>query len=253
MRIKILLLLFLFSKFLIASDIDQALVQFDSANVAYAEADFEGAQKQYEALLESNVLSDDLHYNLANTYFKTNQISLAILHYEKALKINPSNEDAAFNLKIANEKTVDKIESLPELFIYRWWQNVYQLFYMDQWAILSISLLAISLLLFIAYLIFQAIAIKKISFYGFILFLIVAGLSWVMAANQKANLQRSSHGIIMEPSLNVVSAPSSGSSQLFVLHEGTKVKIVQKNDNWVEIALPNGNKGWILNESVASI
>ena len=232
---------------------EQARALFEQANQAYEDADYNRAMEHYQELLNQELLSDDIHYNLGNSYFKTSNIAEAILHYEKALKINPSHEDAAFNLSIANEKTVDKLESIPELFIYRWWKAIYQLFSIDQWAWLCVLGMFLGSLLFISYLFLTSTAGKKISFYTCVIVTSIALISWIMAAQQKSNLNSHSHAIIMAPTANVISAPTEGSSQLFVLHEGTKVKLKSQVNDWVEIALPNGNKGWVELKALAKI
>jgi len=234
---------------------DSLIGIFDQANAAYVEMDYQEAKEKYLQLLQADVISDEVHYNLGNCYFKTNQIPLAILHYEKALKINPSHQDAAFNLKLANQKTIDKIESAPELFIYRWWKSIYKLFHLDQWAKLSVLFLLLALFGLVAYLYFSLdqIRFKKLGFYTFSVSILLALLSVLFAFQQNRQLKSTTHAIVSKPSVNILSAPSVGSSQLFVLHEGTKVKVEDQMNHWVEIALPNGNKGWVDQSNLSMI
>lgn len=252
---KNLLLLFslLLSIHLITAAENESKNLFQKANDHYANAAYNEAKESYLELLKRGFISDEIHYNLANSYFKSNQIAEAILHYEKALKINPSNEDAAYNLKIANAKTVDKIEAIPELFIYRWWKSTYQLFSVSQWAQLTIFAFYATLLFFIAYLLFNALLWRKIGLYAAFISLFIAFCSWFLASQQNQNLQTAKNAIIMDPTVNIVSAPSSGSSQLFVLHEGTKVAIEDQVKGWHEVSLPNGNKGWVENKYLEEI
>lgn len=232
---------------------DSALTVLENGNRLYEEGQYTKAIQSYESLLQSEYTSDDLHYNLANAYFKTNAIAQSILHYEKALKLNPSHEDAAYNLQIANEKTIDKIEAIPDLFIYRWWKNIYKLFSMDGWAYLVLAFFFITLIGLALYFLSSALNLRKIGFYIAAASIFLALFSWLMADRQKSSIQKTKYAIIMEPTVNINSSPSAGSSKLFVLHEGTKVKVEEIKDEWFNVSLPNGNKGWLKREVVEEV
>ena len=225
----------------------------DSAQYAYDQQNFKKAAEFYSKLCEIDPQNADLHYNLGNAYFKHQALAKSILHYEKALKIIPQHQDAAHNLKIANQKTVDKVESVPELFIYRWWRSIYNLYPADTWGLISIVLLLMCLLGLSIFLFASKVQLKKIGFYGGLFNLFFGFICILLAYNQRSYMQTFSYGIIMDASVNVISSPSAGSSQLFVLHEGTKVKIKTKDNNWIRIALPNGNEGWIADKYIESI
>jgi len=218
---------------------------FNSANLLYEEGDYKQATELYNRLLDKGYISDDLHYNLANSYFKTKDIAPAILHYERALKINPTNEDATNNLALANEKTVDKIEQVPELFFYRWFDSIVNIFTIDTWAKFAVGLFFIGLICFTLYLLTQTLQLKKLAFHSFSIVIILGLISWFMAFQQERSLKTQQYAIIMNPTVNINSSPSEGNSQLFVLHEGSKVKIKEEIDGWFRVALPNGNEGWV--------
>lgn len=247
----IVLFALLFGSFAQAQD--TARTAFESANQQYEAGNYAQAIQAYESLLANDYTSDQLHYNLANAYFKKNEIAEAILHYEKALKLNPSHEDAAYNLKIANEKTIDQIESIPDLFIYRWWKSFYKLFSMDTWAQWVIAFFFLALLAWGMYLLANQLQWRKLGFYVAISCIALGLLSWLMADRQKSSIHKMRYAIIMEPTVNINSSPSAGSSKLFVLHEGTKVKVEEIKADWVQVSLPNGNKGWIKNEFVEGV
>jgi len=223
------------------------------ANNAYEEGDFQSASIGYETLIDQEYSSEGLHFNYANSLFKSNEVALAILHYEKALKINPNSHDAAYNLKIANDRTVDKIELIPELFIYRWWKATYNLFSADNWAKIMIAVLVIALLGFGIYKVVESLSFRKFGFSIFSSGVLLGLICWGLAASQKNYANSSSHAIIMNSTVDILSAPSPGSSQLFVLHEGTKVKIEDQTDAWLKVSLPNGNQGWVDKETLAEI
>jgi tetratricopeptide (TPR) repeat protein len=242
-RIITIALLLVFGIEAKANEADLAI--FEAANQHYENGQYEEAKEKYIQLLESEYLSDDLHYNLGNTYFKLKGIAPAILHYEKALKINPANADAAFNLKLANQKTVDKIESIPDLFIYRWWNSIYNLFPASRWAAITIALFFIAVFAVFLFLFTSYPFLKRVGFYGGLIAFIIGLFSWFLAFQQTTNLETKKHAIVMNASVNIISAPSEGSSQLFVLHEGTKVSLRDQTGNWLKVSLPNGNEGWI--------
>lgn len=230
-----------------------ALNEFNRGNTYYENQHYDSAIVVYEGLINKAYFSDDLHYNLANAYFKSNRLAKAILHYEKALKINPSNADAAYNLAIANEKTVDRIEAIPELFIYRWWKSIFNLFSADLWSKIALFFFVIALAGISLYWFLSAINIRKIGFFTAVIALFLALFSWFMAMQQNNYLNKLNFAIIIEPTVNIISSPSPGSSTLFVLHEGTKVKVKDEKGEWYNVSLPNGNEGWIKKSLVGEI
>lgn len=226
---------------------------FAKANAFYAEGKYELAITSYSQILKSNQVSEDLYYNLGNCYYKTNQFAKAILYYEKALKTNPSNEDAVFNLHLAQSKTVDKINPLPELFYKRWWHQWLTLASFDGWAQLAIAslvLLVLSLILFMRTL-SQA---GKVIFFSlttifFVMFAITFGSSWYgyrKYVNQ-------SFGIVVAPSTYVKSSPSAQGLDVFILHEGTKGQITEQIGDWRRIRMADGNEGWLKREAIEII
>ncbi len=235
------ILLLLFISLSAQSDMDK----FKQANELYQEEKFQEAIELYNSLLDQDYISDDLHYNLANAYFRTNKIAKAILHYEKALKINPANEDAAHNLEYANARTIDKIETPPSLFFYRWWQALIHSFSSSSWAyfVILFGLFAIAGLGIFFF--FSDSWIRKTSFYSASATLALAIICWFVADRHHRSIEEADYAIIINPTVDINSSPSEGSSRLFVLHEGSKVKLKEKNQDWFEIKLPNGNTGWM--------
>lgn len=232
---------------------NESLSQFQKATAAYDSSNYSDAIWLYNNLLQEDIISSDLHYNLGNAYFKLNDVPRAILNYEKALKIDPNNEDAAYNLSLANAKTVDKIEGIPDLFLYRWWKAVFNLFAADTWAKITVSLLFIAVVFFALYFFSAMLGMKKLGFYLGVIFIALGFVSWFLAAQQNSYLNTQQYAIIIEPTVNINSSPSAGSSKLFVLHEGTKVKIEDQTNDWLEVSIPNGNKGWIEAELLEGI
>ena len=226
---------------------------YNKANTFYAEGKYDEAITVYEALIEKDELSTFIYYNLGNAYYKKNEITLAILNYERALKLQPDNEDALFNLNMANKNTIDKIERLPELFISNTWKNLVSSKTLNDWTYYTLGLLFLSLVLFIIYLLVQAIFIKKISFYSGSFFLTLTLFCWLMAAQRNKINLASNEAIIVEQTITIQSEPNTKAEKLFTLHEGTKVTLLEKVNDWSKIKLPNGNVGWIPAAAIVAI
>ena len=173
------------------------------------------------------------------------KIPSAILYYEKAKKLKPNDERINFNLAIANRKVLDKIDTVPELFIWTWWRSFYDLLTEKNWAILSICCFALVFIFLIFYLLSQSIRIRKISFWLSTLMLVVTLVSVLNAYMQFKNITNEKEAIIFSPTVTVKSSPDANSVDLFVLHEGTKVKIHDNINEWYEIKIADGSDGWI--------
>lgn len=226
---------------------------FKAANTFYSEQKYEEAIAKYNAVLDKNYVADDLYYNLGNTYFKTNQLALAILNYEKAIKLNPTHEDALFNLKVANARTIDKVERLPSMFIGNAWQNLVTSKTVTNWSYLSVFLIFVALVLFISYLLIRIIVVKKVGFYGGCFFLLLSLFSWFMAAQHTSYLKTKTEAIVFSTVVDVVSEPNNNGKKLFTLHEGIKVDLIENTLDWSKIKIPNGNVGWVKNEVLQEI
>lgn len=224
-----------------------------NANALYAEGKYQEAAKLYEEMILDSYISTEIYYNLGNAYYKIDDIPNAILNYEKALKLQPDNEDALFNLKMANKRTVDKIDRLPELFIGNSWKNLVTSKTVESWAYYAVGLIFLSLLLFISYLLMEQVIIKKAGFYAGLLFLGLSMFTLLMASQHNAIIEQSSEAIIFAPTITIQSEPNENAEKLFTLHEGTKVTVLEDNKKWSKIKLPNGNIGWIKSDEIKSI
>ena len=226
---------------------------FKLANKLYDEKKYEEAIEQYESLIEEGKIAADIYYNLGNAYFKNNEIAPSILYYERALKLDPSNEDAAFNLKIANTKTIDKVETLPSLFIENAWQTFITSRSVDGWATLSIISIFVALFFFIGYLFLRQVVIKKIGFYGGVLIVVVSLFTWFMAHQHNSLLKSKSDAIVFANISSVMSEPNEKSNKLFTIHEGLKVNLLDEKNGWSKIKIQNGNIGWVKSGEIKEI
>lgn len=228
-------------------------IVFDSANASYAKGNFEKAIEQYESLIKSNFVSSEVYYNLGNAYFKTNNIGLAILNYEKAKKINPDDEDLITNLKLANQKTEDKIDAAPQLFLSEWKNGIINIFNEKEWSIICIVLFSISILLFGIYILSYSNALKKLGFFGGVILIVTTIFIFFIAKNKYEHTKNSADAIIISATATITGSPNEKGTKLFILHEGTKVVVTQEEAEWTEIKIANGNVGWLKSKLLQKI
>lgn len=223
------------------------------ANELYTKEQFKQSIEVYNQLLMTNMESPEVYFNLGNAYYKTGQYTRAILNYERAKLLAPDDEDINFNLQVANQKVVDSIQELPGIFVVRWWNSLVNSQTTDSWAILSIISFVVFLTMLGFYFFAKTSEVKRITFWSGCFLIVFTIFSWSFAAKQKSRLVNHSEAIVMQPTVTVKSSPSEKGTNLFVVHEGLKVKITDKLGDWVEIKLADGNKGWLLLESIERI
>jgi len=228
-------------------------ISLDSANTAYNKANYAKAITFYQKFLNGGIESAQAYYNMGNCYFRTNEFGKAILYYEKAEKLTPGDADIQFNLQLANQKITDKVSSDAPIFIYSDWKKFENKYTEKQWAFICIGLLCLSLLLFVFYLISSHILIRQISFWSGFVVIIFALFTFYIANQQYQLLNSHDTAIVMASTVTVNGAPEEKATQLFVLHEGTKVWIVKTEGEWTEIKLANGNQGWLISSDISAI
>lgn len=246
-----LMIVFLFITYF--SNAAQSNLTLDSANTAYSKGDFEKSIRLYESIANKGLESAELYFNLGNAYFKSNNIAFAVLNYERAKKINPNDEDINVNLKLVNQKIEDKIDAAPQLFLIQWKNGIVDMMSEKAWSICCILLLVIALILFAIFISFSNRGFKQVGFFGGIIFILFAVATFFIAQHKYNQTKYSSDAIITSGSVTVMGSPNEKGTKLFILHEGTKVKISQENDGWTEIKIANGNVGWIKGKDVTSI
>jgi tetratricopeptide (TPR) repeat protein len=223
------------------------------ANEAYAKSDFTEALKHYEQALKENGESAAVYYNIGNCYYKLNKVGPSILNYERAHLLDPGNRDIRFNIEIARLKTVDKIEPVGEFFLTEWFQSAQNLLGTDEWSYFSVAsfiLLIIGLFLFFFS---RKIFIKKLGFYAGVCLLVLVIFGNIFAHNQKKKLTQRNTAVIFIQTTTIKSSPDASGTDLFILHEGTKVNVKSKLGNWNEIETADGNVGWIKSEEIEVI
>jgi len=216
------------------------------ADSAYIQGDYLSAISMYEWIIDNQGVNATLYMNLGNCWLKRDEIAKAILYYERAYLLDPSDADIRFNLDLARTKTVDKVNPVNQLFITVWFKKLLAVLDVNGWAALTVILFALTII-FVGTLLFsKKSVIRKISFSFSAFFLLLSILSFTFATTQMGNLKERDTAIIMSPSVTVKSTPTSAGTDLFIIHEGRKVQILDSSmKEWVEIRLEDGNTGWI--------
>ena len=225
---------------------------FEDGNSAYSEGNYEQALTFYNSIVENGMESASLYYNMGNAYYKMKEYPYSILYYEKALKLDPSNEDIKTNLEIANMAIVDKITPIPQSFIARWWDGVGSAFSADGWAWLSIVVFALLLVCLFVFLMARRVGLRKTGFFVGLLAVLCLVVSLSFAIERQKDVKYQDEAIIMLPTAMVKSSPSENSVDLFVLHEGSKVRIMDGANGWSKIKIADGSVGWLQSDAMAA-
>lgn len=251
MKRILLLILIVGPLFLTAQETNEQL--WEKANAFYTTEEYQQAVDIYEQIVGAGEESAKLYFNLGNAYYKTGDINNAILNYERAKILAPHDEDIAFNLQIANQYVVTKIEELPQPFFLRWRTSVVNKYPTDTWAFVSIGAFILFLVLLGLFLFSKTVSIKRISFWIGILAIIFSGFNFSLAAQQKDKINKRNHAIVFSPRVTVKSSPSESGTDLFLIYEGLKLEVTDQLDKWSEIKLADGNKGWLPDSCIVRI
>ena len=212
---------------------------------AYVRQQYQQAIADYEALLKKGV-SADVYYNLGNAYYRTDNITRAVINYERALLLSPGDPDIRVNLQLARSKTIDKIIPESEMFFVTWYRSLVNIMSVDGWATMSLVSLAIAIILALCYLFSGRVWMQKTGFFGAFAMIVIFGLSNLFAWQQKDQLVNRTGAIVISPAAAVKSTPANGGTDLFIIHEGTKVEITDSSmKEWKEVRIADGKEGWI--------
>ena len=224
---------------------DAGAITKANADSAYARQQYQQAIKDYEELLHDGV-SAELYYNLGNAYYRTDNITRAVLNYERALLLSPGDGDIRFNLQMARSKTIDKITPESEMFFVTWYHALVNIMSVDGWARTALVSFALAIVLALVYLFSARIWVRKVGFFGGLAFIAVFILANLFAYQQRQELVNRTGAIIISSAVPVKSTPSKSGTDLFILHEGTKVEITDGTmRGWKEIRVADGKEGWI--------
>lgn len=242
--------LFLLSLIWISVSLAQPVEQFfEEANRAYADEDYVLAVDLYLKIISNGSESGEVYFNLGNAYYKLNNPGNSILYYEKAKLFLEGDPALDQNLRLAQIRIVDKIENIPVLFLEEWWLNLVHLFPMNTFLWLSLSLFVLLVAFIIFRILFSRRSLNRLIYITGTLFSIVL----VLSISQIYEFETSRFGIILDDKVSVISEPNFKGTEVFILHEGTKVRINRALDKWLEITIPDGKTGWIETTEVGII
>ncbi len=221
---------------------------------AYTAGDYASALQDWEEIRSAGLMSKELYYNLGNAYFKTGEIAPAILWYERALRLDPSDADVRYNLEFARSQTQDRIEEVPEIFFEAWGHSMCYLLPSNTWAVLSLVFLAITVVLALLFLLGSTRGRRRLGFFAGLVTLLLTLLSWDFAQWQRSEALQQNRAIVMRPVSSVKSSPSADTAKdLFILHEGTSVKILDTVSGYSNIEIADGRQGWIPSKDIEVI
>jgi len=219
---------------------------FKAGVEAYTAGDYASALKDWQDVQATGLKSKELYYNLGNAYFKDEQIAPAILWYERALRLDPSDADVRYNLEYARATTQDKIEEVPEVFFEQWGHAMCYLLPSNTWAVIGLIFLALCIGCVLLFLLGSTSGQRRLGFFAGIVTFLVAFLGWDFAQWQRTEARRQDMAVVMRPVSSVKSSPSAGGAKdLFILHEGTRVRILDNVSGYSQIEIADGRQGWI--------
>ncbi|MEW6062019.1 MAG: tetratricopeptide repeat protein [Bacteroidota bacterium] len=252
-RIPLFALFVLVSSSLVFSQTEALTTVFEEANALYLEQKYTEAISKYELIIRNGYESGELYFNLGNAYYKSGKIQYAILNYERAAKFIPNDDDLQFNLRLANAHLIDKVEAIPELFIYEWANAVLTLFPLRTMVILMYVLFLLTLISFSIFLFAKTYEQKRYSLMAGIVFaclLIIGIANFTIQSYRESNTE---YAIIMSDVANIKSAPDKSGNDLFVIHRGLKVQVLDEVNMWKKIRLADGKVGWIRKQEIEII
>ena len=224
-----------------------------NADDEYAKGNYQQAIKDYQEILKAGV-SSEIYYNLGNAYYRTDNITQALLAYERALQLSPGDNDIRFNLQYARSKTIDKITPETEMFFVTWYNSLVNFTSVDRWANTAIVSIVMALLLILVFLFAPQMWARKSGFYGSAVFLLLFAFANLFAFQQKHELETKQGAIVIAPTVNVKKTPAASGTDVFVIHEGTRVDITDRGMNqWRGVKLADGREGWLKTSQIEEI
>ena len=217
---------------------------WEKAGEAFAAGQWQNALNCYQMIEGEGLVSDDLYYNIGNTFLKLQDNAHAILYYERALKLNPSHADAAHNLEIVRQMTLDKIDEVPDFILVSWFHNLRQGLSANAWAWITLALLLLAGILLTVFRSGAPRSLRKVSFILSCIVLVLAIFTFIFSLQQKRAVTRQDSAIVTAPVCSVKSSPAEGGKTVFVLHEGTKVRLLDDVGDWARIEIADGRQGW---------
>ncbi len=239
--------------FLLLTQVFFAQNGFEEGNKLYQKGKYNEAITAYQNVLNAKKQSAELYFNLGNCYYKLNKVAPAIYNYEKALVLSPNDTDVINNLNFAKKLTIDEIKEVPKVGFEKLLRDFTATFYYDTWAWVSVGLAFLFLLFFIGYYFSETTASKRIFFVSMFVLVFLILISVLSAIFEKNYHENERPAIVFDEIVSVKNEPKSSATDVFVLHEGTKVFVLESLDNWRKIELTDGTEGWIENTAIKEV
>lgn len=231
-------------------DVDSVM---QNGNEAYQQENYSEAIQLYQSIINEGNEGSILFYNLGNAYYKSGDLARALLWYERALRLDPNNDDIKHNILFVNNKIIDKIENIPEFVLSKWWNTLSKSMTSRSWAIVSIILAFLLFLLIVIFSMSRRQWLHTLSFILGVLVFITLIVSIAFAEKEKNRYEKAPEAIVMESVVSAKNTPNQSGGDLFVIHSGLKVRVTDKIGEWYEIMLPNGEKGWVQADDIEVI
>lgn len=225
----------------------------DSANSFYTKGMYDKAIQTYEAILAKGYSSTNVYFNMGNTYYKLGNIGKAILNYERAKKISPNDPDIDFNLKLAYQQTVDKVEPIPKLFLEGWWDHLKSMHSEKAWAVRSITYFIFFFAFLGLFIVSKRLLIKQAGFGVAMICLLLTLTTFAISRIRYHDSVNKTTAIVLSSSSEAKNAPADTGMKLFILHEGTNVSVVEISGEWAKVELTPEKVGWVKRSAIEYI
>lgn len=219
----------------------------------YKNADYRQSIRLFQELVDEGFESFDLHYNLGNAAYKNGDLGLSVLSYERALILDPGNEDVAHNLNVVRARLRDKVAPIPLLFFVQWWNDLetgHRPETLFAWSLGFFWLLAAAVFVFFG---IRRVLYRRIALVAGIVIFAAFTVTLSLSLLRSAELDARSHAIVMVAEAIVRSSPDAAGVESFIVHEGLKVQILEARDGQYRVRLADGKNGWIEQGALARI
>jgi len=223
---------------------------FEQGNKFYNEGNYEEAITKYESIIDNGKHSAELYFNLGNAHYKLNHIAPSIYYYEKALQLKPADKEIKNNIGFARNMTIDAVDTVPEVGFSKFMNNISKSMTFERWAITAIGLVVVFVMLFLTYYFAYTSTRKRLAFVGSVASFILACFALSFAYHNYDLIEKDQPAIVFAQEAQVKSEPNLRSNEAFVLHEGTKVQVLDTVNNWKKIKLADGKTGWITQDDI---
>jgi len=242
LNILLLLALFIFPQYSFGSDESHL---FQKGNEYYKLKQYEKAIDAYKEILDRGFESPEIYLNIGNAYFRLGKIGYSVLYFERGRRLDPGDGDLNHNLAFANSRTTDKIETLPGIFLFQWWESIISVFSITGWTVVFYILFLLLLTSLGLFFLARDAAVNRISFFSGIVLVVFLLLNTAVLISRVNTENSEKYAVIMPPSVIVKSSPDKESVDSFIIHEGLKVSIEDKVENWYRLRLEDGKSGWV--------